>query len=139
VLNIFSYLLIFVFQSNLFPYLGFIQSKKKIVSLQECASYPGFVTVFRKGADSVNKADHLDFENYRHVCHKWHFRITKAMVACLESGNYIQIRNALIVLTKILPNYPKIQQFGQALERRVDRLRQEEKDKRPDIYALAMG
>jgi THO complex subunit 2 len=43
------------------------------------------------------------------------------------------------VLTKILPNYPKIQQFGQALERRVDRLRQEEKDKRPDIYALAMG
>ena len=119
--------------------MGFIQSKKKIVSLQECASYPGFVTVFRKGADSVNKADHLDFENYRHVCHKWHFRITKAMVACLESGNYIQIRNALIVLTKILPNYPKIQQFGQALERRVDRLRQEEKDKRPDIYALAMG
>ena len=87
----------------------------------------------------MNKADQLDFENYRHVCHKWHFRITKAMVACLESGNYIQIRNALIVLTKILPNYPKIQQFGQALERRVDRLRQEEKDKRPDIYALAMG
>ena len=40
---------------------------------------------------------------------------------------------------QILPNYPKITQFGQALERRVDRLRQEEKEKRPDIYALAMG
>uniref|UniRef100_K1QG84 THO complex subunit 2 n=1 Tax=Magallana gigas TaxID=29159 RepID=K1QG84_MAGGI len=105
---------------------------------RECAAYPGFVTVFRKGTDSVNIADQLDYENYRHVCHKWHFRITKAMVACLESGNYIQIRNALIVLTKILPNYPKIQQFGQALERRVDRLRQDEKGKRPDIYALAM-
>lgn len=39
---------------------------------------------------------------------------------------------------QILPNYPKIQQFGQALERRVDRLRQDEKGKRPDIYALAM-
>ncbi|XP_052077849.1 THO complex subunit 2-like isoform X3 [Mytilus californianus] len=113
-------------------------SERKIYE-KECASYPGFVTVFRKGADSVNKADQLDFENYRHVCHKWHFRITKAMVACLESGNYIQIRNALIVLTKILPNYPKITQFGQALERRVDRLRQDEKEKRPDIYALAMG
>ncbi|KAL3879965.1 hypothetical protein ACJMK2_032241 [Sinanodonta woodiana] len=106
---------------------------------KECANYPGFVTVFRKGVDSVNKADQLDFENYRHVCHKWHFRTTKAMVACLESGKYIQIRNALIVLTKILPYYPKILQFGQALERRVDRLRQEEKEKRPDIYALAMG
>ncbi|XP_064608579.1 THO complex subunit 2-like isoform X2 [Liolophura sinensis] len=107
---------------------------------KECASYPGFVTVFRKGAeDSNNKADQLDYENYRHVCHKWHFRITKAMVTCLESGNYIQIRNALIILTKILPHYPKILQFGQAVERRVDRLRQEEKEKRPDIYALAMG
>ncbi|XP_056012472.1 THO complex subunit 2-like isoform X2 [Ostrea edulis] len=112
-------------------------SSKEIYD-KECASYPGFVTVFRKGTDSVNIADQLDYENYRHVCHKWHFRITKAMVACLESGNYIQIRNALIVLTKILPNYPKIQQFGQALERRVDRLRQDEKGKRPDIYALAM-
>lgn len=25
------------------------------------------------------------------------------MVACLESGNYIQIRNALILLTKVSP------------------------------------
>ncbi|KAJ8298480.1 hypothetical protein KUTeg_025011 [Tegillarca granosa] len=111
----------------------------KTIYEKECASYPGFVTVFRKGTDSNNKADQLDFENYRHVCHKWHFRITKAMVACLESGNYIQIRNALIILTKILLYYPRIAQFGQALERRVDRLRQEEKEKRPDIYALAMG
>jgi len=28
---------------------------------------------------------------------------------------------------------------GQALERRVDRVHKEEKDKRPDLYALAMG
>jgi len=68
---------------------------------QECGQYPGFVTVFRKGDSSNQKADQLDYENYRHVVHKWHFRITKAMVACIESGNYIQIRNALIVLTKV--------------------------------------
>ncbi|XP_041357183.1 THO complex subunit 2-like isoform X2 [Gigantopelta aegis] len=108
---------------------------------KDCANFPGFVTVFRKKVDHTAKApvENLDYENYRHVCHKWHFRITKAMVACLESGNYIQIRNALIVLTKILPHYPRITQFGQALERRVDRLSKEEKDKRPDIYAIAMG
>ncbi|KAL4230734.1 THO complex subunit 2 [Mactra antiquata] len=106
---------------------------------KECGTYPGFVTVFRKGENSNSKADQLDFENYRHVCHKWHFRITKAMVACVESGNYIQIRNALIVLTKILPHYPRIIQFGSPLERRVDRLKQEEKEKRPDLFALAMG
>ena len=30
-------------------------------------------------------------------------------------------------------------QIGMAIERRVDKLSKEEKDKRPDIYALAVG
>jgi THO complex subunit 2 len=29
--------------------------------------------------------------------------------------------------------------FGQALERRIERLKEEEREKRPDIYALAVG
>ncbi|XP_076446186.1 THO complex subunit 2-like [Babylonia areolata] len=106
---------------------------------KECANYPGFVTIFRKGSDSNNKMDRLDYENFRHVCHKWHFRITKAIISCLESGNFIQIRNALIILTKILPHFPRIVQIGMAIERRVDKLSKEEKDKRPDLYALAIG
>ncbi|VDM18706.1 unnamed protein product [Hydatigera taeniaeformis] len=102
---------------------------------QECGQYPGFVTVFRKGTNANTKADQLQFENYRHVVHKWHYRVTKAAVACLESGNYAQIRNALIVLTRILPHYPKIGQFGSAVERRVNKLKEEEKDRRPDLKA----
>ena len=42
---------------------------------QECGSYPGFVTVLR--ATNNDKADHLDYENYRHVCHKWQYKLTK--------------------------------------------------------------
>ncbi|CAH8559656.1 unnamed protein product [Schistosoma guineensis] len=109
---------------------------------QECGQYPGFVTVFRKtyqGLDANTKPDQLQYENYRHVVHKWHYRITKAIVACLESGNYVQIRNALIVLTRILPQYPKITQFGSAVERRVNKLKDEEKDRRPDLKALAFS
>ncbi|CAH8568858.1 unnamed protein product [Heterobilharzia americana] len=109
---------------------------------QECGQYPGFVTVFRKtyqGLDANTKPDQLQYENYRHVVHKWHYRITKAIVACLESGNYVQIRNALIVLTRILPQYPKITQFGSAVERRVNKLKEEEKDRRPDLKALAFS
>ncbi|VDN97902.1 unnamed protein product, partial [Rodentolepis nana] len=106
---------------------------------QECGQYPGFVTVFRKGPHSNNKADQLQFENYRHVVHKWHYRMTKAAVACLESGNYAQIRNALIVLTRILPYYPKVDQFGMAVERRVNKLKESEKDKRPDLKAIMSG
>ncbi|KAF5403608.1 Tho complex subunit 2 [Paragonimus heterotremus] len=105
----------------------------------ECGQFPGFVTVFRKGSDANTKADQLQFENYRHVVHKWHYRITKATVACLESGSYVQIRNALIILTRILPQYPRILQFGSAVERRVLKLKEEEKDRRPDLKALAFS
>nr|KAI8727622.1 THO complex subunit 2 [Biomphalaria glabrata] len=105
---------------------------------KECFNFPGFLTVFRKGTDMNNKMNRLDYVNYRHVCHKWHFRLTKSVITCLESKNYSQMRNSLIVLTKILPNFPSMTQIGMAIERRVDKLSKEEKDKRPDIYALVI-
>ncbi|XP_068717940.1 THO complex subunit 2-like [Montipora capricornis] len=104
---------------------------------KECGSYPGFVTVLR--ATNNDKADHLDYENYRHVCHKWQYKLTKALVVCLESKDYTQIRNTIMVLTKILPYYPKVLNLGQALERRIDKICEEEKEKRQDIYVLALG
>ncbi|XP_056665928.1 THO complex subunit 2-like isoform X2 [Monodelphis domestica] len=107
---------------------------------KECGNYPGFLTILRAtGFDGGNKADQLDYENFRHVVHKWHYKLTKASVHCLETGEYTHIRNILIVLTKLLPWYPKVLNLGQALERRVHKICQEEKDKRPDLYALAMG
>ncbi|XP_063793311.1 THO complex subunit 2 isoform X1 [Pseudophryne corroboree] len=107
---------------------------------KDCGSYPGFVTILRaSNFDGGNKADQLDYENFRHVVHKWHYKLTKASVHCLETGEFTHIRNVLIVLTKILPWYPKVVNLGQALERRVHKICQDEKEKRPDLYALAMG
>ncbi|XP_068267883.1 THO complex subunit 2 isoform X1 [Nyctibius grandis] len=112
----------------------------RVIYEKECGNYPGFVTILRAtGFDGGNKADQLDYENFRHVVHKWHYKLTKASVHCLETGEYTHIRNILIVLTKILPWYPKVLNLGQALERRVHKICQEEKEKRPDLYALAMG
>lgn len=100
----------------------------------ECAKYPGFVTKFCE-KDPV----HIDYESYRHVCHKWHYRLTKAFILCLDSGDYIQIRNSLIVLTKLLPHFPVMISFAQAIERRLEKIRTEEKEKRPDLFVLATG
>ncbi|KAG2464146.1 THOC2 protein, partial [Polypterus senegalus] len=112
----------------------------KTIYEKECGNYPGFLTILRAtGFDGGNKADQLDYENFRHVVHKWHYKLTKASVHCLETGEYTHIRNILIVLTKILLWYPKVLNLGQALERRVHKICQEEKEKRPDLYALAMG
>lgn len=79
----------------------------------------------------------MDYENFRHVCHKWHYKITKCVIVCLESKDYIQIRNSLIVLKEILPHFPKVTNLAAAVERWIERVRMEEKDKRQDLFALA--
>jgi THO complex subunit 2 len=80
-------------------------SSKEIFD-EECANYPGFVTKFRVGNQPLE--NHVDFEIYRHVVYKWHHEISKALVVYLESKDYVQIRNALIILTRILPFFPVI-------------------------------
>ena len=47
--------------------------------------------------------------------------------------------NLRLYYFQILPHFPRIVQIGMAIERRVDKLSKEEKDKRPDLHVLAMG
>ena len=62
------------------------------------------------------------FINCRHVCHKWHYKIAKALVVCLESKDFVQIRNSLIVLTKIIQFFPVIQNLATVIEKRIDKV-----------------
>lgn len=59
------------------------------------------------------------------------------MVVCLESKDYTQIRNALIILIKILPHFPTIVKLAQVIERTIDKVQQEEKNQRQDLFILA--
>jgi len=54
------------------------------VDVQECSNYPGFVTVFRAPGTTTNFADNLDYENFRHVVHKWHYSITRVCDRCVN-------------------------------------------------------
>ena len=83
--------------------------------------------------------DHVDYENYRHVVHKWYFKIAKALVVCLESKDYVQIRNALIILTRILPHFPVIVKLHGVIEKRIEKVCEEEKESRKDLYVKAMS
>merc|ERR1712126_670928 len=106
---------------------------------RECSGYPGFITKFRvtDKNSSGNETDTVDFENYRHVCHKWHYKIAKALVVCLESKDFVQIRNSLIVLTKIIQHFPVIQNLATVIEKRIEKVCEDEKDKRQDLYIKA--
>lgn len=34
----------------------------------------------------------MDYENYRHITFKWHFKLTKSVVVLLESKDFMQVR-----------------------------------------------
>ncbi|XP_055591572.1 THO complex subunit 2 isoform X2 [Uranotaenia lowii] len=104
---------------------------------RECCNYPGFVTKFRVSNQFSEANDHVNYENYRHVCHKWHYKITKAMVFCLDSKDYMQIRNSLIILMRILPHFPVLAKLAQIIEKKVEKVREEEKNQRQDLFVLA--
>ncbi|CAF3650173.1 unnamed protein product [Rotaria sordida] len=111
---------------------------------KECASHPGFLTVFRNAGNAASKTtgttqtpEQLDYDNFRHVCHKWHYKLAKSFIVCLDSNDYVQIRNVLQVLTVLLPIYPKMTTFYGALERRIKAICVAEKDRRHDLFALA--
>ncbi|XP_057661904.1 THO complex subunit 2 isoform X1 [Diorhabda carinulata] len=111
--------------------------RSKEVFEKECANYPGFVTKYRKNNQHADNLDNVDYENYRHVCHKWHYKLAKAMVTCLESKEYVQIRNSLIILIKIIPHFPVLIKLSQFIEKRIEKVRDEEKNNRQDLFTLS--
>ncbi|KAF2879485.1 hypothetical protein ILUMI_26680 [Ignelater luminosus] len=113
--------------------------KSKETFEKECANYPGFVTKYRVSNQYCDNLDHVGYENYRHVCHKWHFKLAKAMIICLDSKDFVQIRNALIILIKIIPHFPVLFKLSQIIEKKIEKVRDEEKNKRQDLYTLAIS
>lgn len=97
---------------------------------EQCEHFPGSVIKLEHG-------DNVDYENFRHICHKWHYRLTRAFTVALESNNYVLIRNALIVMISIIEVYPAIKHFGKAIGMKIELVRNTEKESRQDLYALA--
>lgn len=63
--------------------------------------------------------------------------LPQAIVVCLDSKDYVQIRNSLIILIKILPHFPVLAKLSQILERKVEKVREEERGQRQDLHVLA--
>lgn len=59
------------------------------------------------------------------------------MVFCLDSGDYMQTRNALIILERVLPHFPALIKLGQIIEKRVEKVIADEKHRRQDLFVLA--
>jgi len=96
---------------------------------EECAKLPGFSVSF---ADQNSKK--ATYEDYVKVVFKWYCKILKSLMQCLESKEYMEVRNALHVLTRTIAVFPRMKKLSDHLDKRVAKLREE---KRKDLQMLA--
>lgn len=55
----------------------------------------------------------------------------------MSSKDYIQIRNAFVILMHIQNHFPILKRTEQVIQKRVEKVRDEEKNKRQDLHVLA--
>ncbi|KAJ3190353.1 THO complex subunit 2 [Gaertneriomyces sp. JEL0708] len=81
---------------------------------------PGFLKKWPAGSPfqkiDLSHADYIDYEEFRQALRKWHLKMTKAIKACLDSKEYMQVRNGILVLDRIHEWCPATKQLGSALE-----------------------
>lgn len=97
---------------------------------QQCERFPGSII-------NIDNSEYISYETYRDICYKWHYRLTRSFSVALESNNYIQIRNALVVMISVIDYYPAIKHFGKGIGIKIEEVRNQEKGNRQDLFALA--
>ncbi|KAJ6762448.1 THO COMPLEX SUBUNIT 2, partial [Salix koriyanagi] len=97
----------------------------------ECGNMPGFAVYYR-----FPNSQRVTYGQFIKVHWKWSQRMSRLLIQCLESSEYMEIRNALILMTKISGVFPVTKRSGINLEKRVTRIRS---DEREDLKVLATG
>ncbi|KAF2004548.1 hypothetical protein P154DRAFT_426597 [Amniculicola lignicola CBS 123094] len=93
---------------------------------------PGFGRTFNPDR---TPATMLPFEDYRRVLFKWHSSLTQVIVDCLKSDNYLQIRNAIVILKAVSSAFPAADSLGRTLKDQVVHL--SETEERQDLKLAA--
>ncbi|EOD47722.1 THO complex subunitTHOC2 [Neofusicoccum parvum] len=84
---------------------------------------PGFARRFTK---ENHPETFLTYEDYRRLLYKWHLSLNNALKACLTGGEYMHIRNAIVVLKAISQNFPVINFMGKQMLECVLKMSREE-------------
>ncbi|KAJ3269169.1 THO complex subunit 2 [Terramyces sp. JEL0728] len=85
---------------------------------------------FKKDVDEI-----LPFSEFKQLMINWHLQLRQCFLECLKSGEYMQMRNSIIVLDKINDFYPTIDFVGQQIE--VSIMKIEQNEVRGDMKQLA--
>lgn len=91
---------------------------------------------FRKTWDAQNNVI-LTFEEFKKAFSKWQTKLLNAFTACVSSGEYMHVRNAVIVYNIISEFFPESHKTGESMYKLVNDLVSNEK--RSDLKILAQG
>jgi THO complex subunit 2 len=96
----------------------------------------------RAFAEKINEdgsvATFMDFEDFRRLHYKWHRALHGALKGCLNGGEYMHIRNAIIVLKGIHLHFPAVNWIGQSQLASVEALSKNEKREDLKIAAVSL-
>jgi THO complex subunit 2 len=95
---------------------------------------PGFG---RKFDANRNPETHLDYNDFCQVSFKWHKALFTALKACIESGKFSEIRNAISVLNAVSSSFPKVDTMRDELQAPLERIA--ENDERDDLKISAQS
>lgn len=95
---------------------------------------PGFVKVFEATGEPKSV---MDWQTFRRMLFNIHVALNGALQACFESGEYMHIRNGIMVLKGIHQVFPAIKFHGKNMIDQVERLSKEEQ--RSDLKLAAMS
>lgn len=95
---------------------------------------PGFGKKFDANR---NPEVHLDYNEFCLVLFKWHKALYTALKACIESGKFSEIRNAISVLNAVSTSFPKVDTMRDGLQAPLERIA--ENDERDDLKISAMS
>ncbi|TKA78520.1 hypothetical protein B0A49_05121 [Cryomyces minteri] len=90
---------------------------------------------FAKKLSAGKVVEFLDFEEFRRLMFKWHGNLNNAFKACFSGGEYMHIRNAIIVLKAVHQSFPVVNFMGKSIFESVTEL--SESEKREDLKLAA--
>lgn len=98
---------------------------------------PGFQKKWspRNASGKINEEDLLDYEDFRHALYKWHTKLYMGLSNALESGEYMRIKNSIMILREISTCYPTMIIIGSRLFDTVKDIAT--KEERDDLKLLA--
>jgi THO complex subunit 2 len=91
----------------------------------------------KKLDDNGDPETYLDYEDFRRLLYNWHAWLSGALQLCFESGEYMHIRNGIIVLKSVVVVFPALNFQGHNMVKHVTAISQE--DERQDLKLAAMS